>query len=138
LLAEIIESQKTDRLATELLGKLDKRGRDHVTKQVTKQHVTGHVTEEETTTEDWAVSAGALTFEGRVYVPDSDELRPKVITSTMIIPNQSSQTYEARRQYAYRACEPAVEGVTIDFVTDLPESTASTYTSILVVVKAAD
>jgi hypothetical protein len=49
----------------------------------------------------------------------------------MIIPNQSSQTCEARRQYAYRASEPAV---TIDFVTDLPESTASTYTGILVVV----
>jgi hypothetical protein len=31
LLAEIIESQKTDGLATELLGKLDKRGRDQVT-----------------------------------------------------------------------------------------------------------
>jgi hypothetical protein len=42
LLAEIIEAQKTDILATELL---DKRG----TNQVTKQHVTGHVTEEETT-----------------------------------------------------------------------------------------
>jgi hypothetical protein len=107
----------------------------HVTKHhVTKHHVTKHVTEDETTTEEWAVSAGALTFEGRVYVPDSDELRPKVITSTMIIPNQSHQTYEARRQYAYRASEPAVEGVTIDFVTDLPESTASTYTGILVVV----
>jgi hypothetical protein len=73
LLAEIIEAQKTDVLATELL---DKRGRDHVTKQVTKQHVTGHVTEEETTTEDWAVSAAVLTYEGRVYVPEG--LRSKV------------------------------------------------------------
>jgi hypothetical protein len=52
----------------------------------------------------------------------------------MITPNQSSQTCEARRQYAYRASETAVEGVTMDFVTDLPESTASAYTSILVVV----
>jgi hypothetical protein len=51
----------------------------HVTKHVTKHHVTDHVTKDETTTEDWAVSAGALTFEGRVYVPDSDQLRPKVI-----------------------------------------------------------
>jgi hypothetical protein len=68
LFTEIIEAQKTDQLGTELLGRL---GRDHVTE---------HVTEEETTTEvDWAVSAGALTFEGRVYVPDSDELRSKVI-----------------------------------------------------------
>jgi hypothetical protein len=80
LFAEIIEAQKIDGLATELLGKLDKRGRDHVTNEMTKQHVTGHVTEEETTAEvDWAVSAAALTFEGRVYVPDSDELRSKVI-----------------------------------------------------------
>jgi hypothetical protein len=75
LLAEITEAQKTDVLATELPGKLDKRGRD----QATKQHVTGHVTQDETTTEDWTVGAGALTFEGRVYVPDSDELRSKVI-----------------------------------------------------------
>jgi hypothetical protein len=75
LLDEIIEAQKTDVLATELLGKLDKRNRD----QVTKQHVTGHVTNDQTTTEDWAVSAGALTFKGTVYVPDSDELRSKVI-----------------------------------------------------------
>jgi hypothetical protein len=30
LFAEIIEAQKTDKLATELLGKLDRRGRDHV------------------------------------------------------------------------------------------------------------
>jgi hypothetical protein len=50
-----------------------------VTKHVTKHHVTNDVTKDETTTEEWVVSAGALTFEGRVYVPDSDELRPKVI-----------------------------------------------------------
>jgi hypothetical protein len=30
LFAEIIEAQKTDKLATELLGKLDRHGRDHV------------------------------------------------------------------------------------------------------------
>jgi DNA topoisomerase IB len=60
LLAKIIEGQKTDVLATKLLGKLDKRGRDHVTKQVTKQHVTGYVTVKETTIEDWAVRAGAV------------------------------------------------------------------------------
>jgi hypothetical protein len=81
LFAEIIEAQKTVKLATELLGKLDRRGRDHyprrtnnsrVTKHVTKHHVTDHVTKDETTTEESAVSAGALTFEGRVYVPHSD------------------------------------------------------------------
>jgi hypothetical protein len=86
--AEIIEAQKTDGLAIELLGKLDKRGRNYITRQVTEQHVTGHVTEvEETTTDvDWAVSAAALTFEGRVYVPDFDELRSKVIALHHDIP----------------------------------------------------
>jgi hypothetical protein len=79
LFAEIIEVQKTDKLAMELLGKLDRRRRDHVTKHATKHHVTDYVTQDETTTEEWAVSAAALTFEGRVYVPDSDELRLIVI-----------------------------------------------------------
>jgi hypothetical protein len=37
--------------------------------------VTEHVTQNETTTEDdWVISAGALTHEGRVYVPDSPGL----------------------------------------------------------------
>jgi hypothetical protein len=80
LFAEIIEAQKTYGTATELMGNLDKHGIDHETNQMIKQHVTGHVTAEETTTEcDWAVSAGALTIERRVYVLDSDELRSKVI-----------------------------------------------------------
>jgi hypothetical protein len=167
LLAEIIESQKTDGLATELLGKLDKRGRD----QVTKQHVTGHMTRDETT-EDWAVSTGALTFEGRVYVPDSDKLRSKVIalhhdnpesghfgalkTAELISRNfywpalqTSVRQYVAGCEVCHRV-KAAIhakygvnmpikppnqpwEGVTIDFVTDLPESTASAYTGILVV-----
>jgi hypothetical protein len=44
-------------------------------------HVTEHVTHDETTTEDdLVVSAGALTYEGRVYVPDSPGLRSKVTT----------------------------------------------------------
>jgi hypothetical protein len=80
-------AQKTDKLATELLGKLDRRGRDYdpgrthnsrVTKHVTKHHMTDHVTKDETTTGEWAVSAGAPTFEGRVYVPYSDQLRSNV------------------------------------------------------------
>jgi hypothetical protein len=50
-----------------------------VTKHVTKDYMTNHVTKDETTTEEWAVYAGALTFKGRVHVPDSDELHPKVI-----------------------------------------------------------
>jgi hypothetical protein len=167
LQAEIIESQKTDGLATELLRKLDKRGRDHLTKQVTKQHVT----EEETTTEDWAVSAGALTYEGRVYVPEG--LRSKVTalhhdnpesghfgalkTAELVSRNfywpalQTSvrqyvagcevcQRIKAARHAKYGVIIPIEppsqpwEGVTMDFVTDLPESTASAYTGILVIV----
>jgi hypothetical protein len=129
------------------------------------------VTKEETTTEEWAVSAGALTFEGRVYVPDSDELRPKVIalhhpesghfgalkTAELISRNfywLALQIYVRQYVAGCEAChrnkatrhakyvvnmptEPPSqpwEGVTIDFVTDLPATTASTYTSILVVV----
>jgi hypothetical protein len=171
LLAEIIEAQKTDVLATELLGKLDKRGRDHVTKQVTKQHVTGHVIEEETTTEDWAVSAGALTYKGRVYVPEG--LRSKVTalhhdnpesghfgalkTAELVSRNfywpalqTSVRQYVAGCEVCHRIkaarhtrygvnipIEPPNQpwkGVTMDFVTDLPESTASAHTGILVVV----
>jgi hypothetical protein len=165
LLAAIIEAQKTDVLSTELLHK---GGRD----QVTKQHVTGHMTKDETT-EDWAVSAGALTFEGRVYVPDSDELRSKVIalhhdnsesghfgalkTAELISRNfywpalqTSVRQYvagcevchqvKAARYARYGVNMPIEppnqpwERVTMDFVTDLPESTASAYTGILVVV----
>jgi hypothetical protein len=86
LFARIIEAQKTDKLATELLEKLDRCNRDHVThishvtKHVIKHHVTDDVTKDETTTEEWAVDVGNLTIEGRVYVPDTDELRPNVIT----------------------------------------------------------
>jgi hypothetical protein len=39
-------------------------------------HVTGHVTEPISDEHDWAVSAGALTYKGRVYVPEG--LRSKV------------------------------------------------------------
>jgi hypothetical protein len=71
LLAEIIEAQKTDQLATDSLRRL--AGVNHVTEPVTE-----HVTQEETATEDWAVSPGALIYEGRVCVPDSSGLRSKV------------------------------------------------------------
>jgi hypothetical protein len=48
--------------------------------------VTEHVTQDETTTEDdWVVSAGALTHEGRVYVPDYGRKSPH---STTTIPSQ--------------------------------------------------
>jgi hypothetical protein len=164
--AKIIESQKTDVLATELL---DKHGRD----QVTKQHVTGHVTKDDTSTEDWAVSAEALIFEGRVYVPDSDELRSKVIALHHDNPESGHfgalKTAElVSRNFYWPALQTAVrqyvtgcevyhrvkaarhakygvnmpiespnqpwEGVTMDLVTDLPKSTASSYTGILVIV----
>jgi hypothetical protein len=134
-------------------------------------HVTTHVTE--TTSEEWAVSAGALTFEGRVYVPDSDELRSKVIalhhdnpgsghfgalkTGELVSRNfywpalQTSvrqyvagcevcQRVKAARHTRYGVNMPIEppsqlwEGVTMDLVADLPESTASAYTGILVIV----
>jgi hypothetical protein len=44
LFAEIIEAQKTDKLATELLGKLDRRGRDHDPARTNNSRVTKHVT----------------------------------------------------------------------------------------------
>jgi hypothetical protein len=64
LFAEIIEAQKTNRLATDSLRKLAGTEEDHVT-----GNVTGNVTEPISDEHDWAVSAGALTYEGRVYVP---------------------------------------------------------------------
>jgi hypothetical protein len=86
LFAEIIEAQRTDKLATDLLGRLggshvtpDEASGDHVMRdEASGSHVTEHVTRDGTASEDWAVSAGALTYEGRVYVPDSPGLRAKV------------------------------------------------------------
>jgi hypothetical protein len=131
--------------------------------------VTEHVTQDETTTEDdWVVSAGALTHEGRVYVPDSPGLRSKVTTlhhdnpesghfgalktAELISRNfywptlatsvrqfvagcEVCHRIEAARhpRYGVNTDQPC-EGVTMDFITDLPESTASGYTDILVVV----
>jgi hypothetical protein len=162
LLAEIVEAQKTDQLATDVQRRLALAG---------EKHVTNHVTE--TTSEEWAVSAGALTFEGRVYVPDSSELRSKVTalhhdnpesghfgplkTAELVSRNfywpalqTSVRQYVAGCEVCHRVkatrhakygvnmpIEPPNqpwEGVTMDFVTDLPESTASAYTRILVIV----
>jgi hypothetical protein len=156
LLAEITEAQGADQLATDVLRRL-----------ASEKHVT------ETTSEEWAVNAGALTFEGRVYVPDSDELRSKVIalhhdnpesghfgalkTAELVSRNfywpalqTSVRQYVAGCEVCHRIkaarhtrygvnmpIEPPNqpwEGVTMDFVTDLPESTASAYTGILVIV----
>jgi hypothetical protein len=38
-------------------------------------HVTGHVTEPISDEHDWAASAGALTYEGRVYIPEGLRLK---------------------------------------------------------------
>jgi hypothetical protein len=135
--------------------------------------VTGHVTEPISDEHDWAVSAGALTYEGRVYVPDSPGLRSKVTalhhdnpesghlgalkTAELLARNfywraltTSVRQYVAGCEVCHRIkaarhprygvnmpIEPPSqpwEGVTMDFVTDLPESTASANTGILVVV----
>jgi hypothetical protein len=160
LLAEITEAQGADQLATDVLRRL-----------ASEKHVTDHVTE--TTSEEGALSAGALTFEERVYVPDSDELRSKVIalhhdkpesghfgalkTAELVSRNfywpalqTSVRQYVAGCEVCHRIkaarhtrhgvnmpIEPPNqpwEGVTMDFVTDVPESTASAYTGILVIV----
>jgi hypothetical protein len=156
LLAKIVEAQKTDQLATDVQRRLAQAGEKHVTE----------------TTEEWAVSAGALTFEGRVYVPDFSGLRSKVTalyhdnpelghfgafkTAKLVSRNfywpalqTSVRQYVAGCEVCHRIkaarhtrhgvnmpIQPPSqpwEGVTMDFVTDLPKSTASAYTDILVV-----
>jgi hypothetical protein len=173
LFAEIIEAQKTDRLATDSLRKLAGTEEDHVMQEAGSVggHVTGNVTEPISDEHDWAVSAGALTYEGRVYVPEG--LRSKVTalhhdnpesghfgalkTAELVSRNfywpalpTSVRQYVAGCEVCHRIkaarhprhgvnmpIEPPNqpwEGVTMDFVTDLPESTESAYTGILVVV----
>jgi hypothetical protein len=162
LLAEITEAQGTDQLAMDVL------------RRIAGRHVTEHVTQDAATTEDdWTVSAGAPTHEGRVYVPDSPGLRARVTalhhnnpesghfgalkTAERISQNfywpalpTSVRQYIAGCEVCHRikaarlprygvnmSIEPPNqpwEGVTMDFVTDLPESTESAYTGILVVV----
>jgi hypothetical protein len=181
LFAEIIEAQRTDKQVTNLLGRLggshvtpDEASGDHVMRsEASGSHVTEHVTRDGTTSEDWAASAGALTYKGRVYVPDSPGLRAKVTalhhhnpesghfgalkTAELISRNfywpalpTSVRQYIAGCEVCHRIkaarhprysvnmpIEPPSqpwEGVAMDFVTDLPESTESAYTGILVVV----
>jgi hypothetical protein len=162
LLAEITEAQGTDQLAMDVLRKIAGR------------HVTEHVTQDAATTEDdWTVSAGAMTHQGRVYVPDSPGLRARVtalhhdnpesghfgaLKTVEIISRNfywpalptSVRQYIAGCEVCHRIkaarhprygvnipIEPPNqpwEGVTMDYVTDLPESTASAYTGILLVV----
>jgi hypothetical protein len=173
LFVEIIEAQKTNRLATDLLRKLAGAEGDHVRQEAGSEdgHVTGHVTEPISDEHDWAVSVGALTYERSVYVPEG--LRSKVTalhhdspesghfgalkTAELVSWNfywpalpTSVRQYVAGCEVCHRIkaarhprhgvnmpIEPSSqpwEGVTMDFVTDLPESTESAYTGILVVV----
>ena len=57
LIASIREAQKHDKLAQDTIGNLTESGAD----------------------DKWKMSAGVLTMEGRVYVPDSDLLRVRVL-----------------------------------------------------------
>jgi hypothetical protein len=120
---------------------------------------------------NWKVGSGALTYEGRIYVPEP--LRSKVIS--LFHDNPESGHFGALRtaelvskDFYWPAIDATVrkyvggcevchpikaprhahhgtnmplppphrpcEGDTMDFVTDLPESTASAYTGILVIV----
>jgi len=122
---------------------------------------------------EWKVTAGALTYKGRIYVPADDTLRSQVIS--LFHDNPESGHFGAlktadlvSRDFYWPAMDATVrkyvagcelchrirapcharhglnmplqppsrpwEGVTMDFVTDLPESTASKYTGILVIV----
>jgi hypothetical protein len=107
--------------------------------------VTKHVTHDETTTEDdLVVSAGALTYEGgctyRIH-QDYDRKSPHSTTTLATFVRQfvagceGCHRIEAARhpRYGVNTNQPC-KGVTMDFVTELPESTASGYTDILVVV----
>jgi hypothetical protein len=58
----------------------------------------------------------------------------KLQHSTMIIPNQPARHAKYGVNMPIKPLRQPWEGMTIDFVADLPESTATTYTSILVVV----
>jgi len=131
-----------------------------------------HELEEESTNE-WRVTAGVLTYEGRIYIPNDDLLRNKVIslfhdnlesghfrapkTAELVsrdfhwpAMDATVQKYIARCELCHRIKAPRHahhgtnvaltplsrprEGVTMDFVMDLPESTASGYRGILVIV----
>jgi len=122
----------------------------------------------------WSVISGALTYEGRIYMPGDNGLRSKVISHFNGNPESSHcgavrtpelesrdfywpsmdatiQKYVAGCDVCHRIMAPRHarhginmllpppfrpwEGVTMDFVTDLPESTASQFTGIFEVVE---
>jgi len=129
--------------------------------------------EAEDSSKEWKVTAGALTYDGRIYVPADDTLRSQVISHFHDNPesghfgslktaesvsrdfywpamNATVRKYVAGCEVCHRLKAPRHashglnmplqppfrpwEGVTIDFITDLPESTASKYKGILVIV----
>ena len=155
LLPVIKAAQVTDPLVTDMKNKIG--GQDG-----SKDKDTGM---------QWKVSAGALTFEGRIYVPEA--LRNEVISLFHDNPESGHfgalrtaelvsrdfywlgldttvQKYVAGCEVCHRIKAPrharyganmplpppyhAWDGVTMDFVTDLPESTKSGDTGILVIV----
>jgi len=155
LLPAIKAAQNTDPLATDMKNKIG--GQDG--------------SKDKNTDMQWKVSAGALTFEGRIYVPEA--LRNQVISLFHDNPESgqfgalrtaelvSRDLYwlgldttvrkyvagcevchrvKAPRHARYGANMPLPppyhpwDGVTMDFVTDLPESTKSGYTGILFIV----
>jgi len=127
----------------------------------------------EDSSKEWKVTARALTYEGRIYVPADDTLRSQVIS--LFHDNTESGHFGAlktaqlvSRDFYWPAMDATVrkyvagcelchrikaprdshpglnmllqppsrswDGVTMDIVSDLPESTASKYTGILVIV----
>jgi len=125
------------------------------------------------TEEQWKVISGALTYEGRIYVPADASLRNKVIS--LFHDNPESGHFRAlrtaelvSRDFYWPVLDAAIrkfiagcevchrikaprhaghgvnkplppphhpwEGITMDFVTDLPESTNSGFTGIAVIV----
>jgi len=155
LLPAIKAAQNTDPLVTDMKNKIG--GQDGSKNKDTDMK--------------WKVSAGALTFEGRIYVPEA--LRNQVIS--LFHQNPESGHFGAHRtaelvsrdfywlglhttvrkyvagcevchrikvprhaRYGANMPLPPLyhpwDGVTMDFVTDLPESTKSGYTGILVIV----
>jgi len=127
----------------------------------------------EDSSKEWKVTAGALTYEGRIYVPADDTLHSQVISLFHDNPESGHfgtlKTAElVSRDFYWPAMDATVreylssselchwikaprhnqhglnmplqppsrtwEAVTMDFVSVLPESTASKYTGILVIV----
>jgi hypothetical protein len=158
LMADIISAQQSDDLACDIRAKL----------QLASENP-----QPSDELNEWRVINGALTYEGRIYVPNHELLRSRVIslchdnpesghfgilkTTELVSRNFYWPVMDITVKKYVTACEVCHrvkaprharhgtnmpidppyrpwEGLTMDFVTDLPESTASGYTGILVVV----